>query len=71
MFKSVLVGILDPLTRQHTVEYQALDRPSSELKMKLLAFCSNMAITTVPMQIGAVGTADVAEWTTRRHVTIK
>ena len=38
-YKYIIVGILDPNTRQHTIEYQAESRSANELQVNVFGFC--------------------------------
>ena len=54
--KSVMVGVLDPITRQHTALYQgAATKPDSFMK-KVMEFVNNIAGANADaMQIGSIG----------------
>ena len=64
-FKSILVGMLDPLTRQHTSSYMGSNNTSEELKRAILEFTTNVVMdNNDAMQIGALGGT---AWRTRRR----
>ena len=55
--KSIILGFIDPLTRAHTVQYQASTFLFETFKRHVLAFCNGNIGNgggAVPMQIGAV-----------------
>ena len=52
--KSVLVGILDPTTRQHTAMYHGSNATCEQLKKVVLEFTNNVARGPSPMQIGGL-----------------
>ena len=55
-WKSVLVGMLDPLTRQHTSSMMGSKHSVQDLKQAILEFTSNVVLdASDAMQIGQVG----------------
>merc|ERR1712051_42584 len=57
-WKSVLVGMLDPLTRQHTSSMMGSRHTVNDLKQTILEFTSNVVLDqSDAMQIGQVGEA--------------
>ena len=57
-WKSVLVGMLDPVTRQHTSRMMGSQHSVHDLKQAILEFTSNVVIDqSDAMQIGQVGEA--------------
>jgi hypothetical protein len=59
--KSVLVGILDPLTRQHTAMYHGKKATTEQLKKVVLEFANNVARGPDAMHIGAIRQQDNEE----------
>ena len=51
-WRSVLVNILDPLTRQHTTSMTGSDSSVQDLKRAILEFTGNVAIDKDVMDIG-------------------
>ncbi len=59
--KSILVGIMDPLTRQHTA--MCVKENFEELKKKVLEFVTNASATRrTPMQLGQIGSQEEQDW---------
>ena len=55
-WKSVLVGMLDPLTRQHTSRMMGSQHTAMDLKQAILEFTSNVVLdASSAMQIGGFG----------------
>ena len=52
--KSVLIGILDPLTRQHTAMHQGQKTSYQEFKKIVLEFANNTGTNKDAMQVGRV-----------------
>ena len=74
--KSVLVGILDPLTRQHTAMHHGSKASCEQLKRVVLEFANNVARGPDAMHLGAIGQQDGEEdehahlhgdWDTEMH----
>ena len=55
-FKSILVGMLDPLTRQHTSNLMGSNTSADDLKRAILELTTNAVLDSNDgMEIGAVG----------------
>ena len=54
-WKSVLVGMLDPITRQHTSSLMGSTHTAEDLKQAILEFTSNMVLENDPMNLDSVG----------------
>lgn len=62
--KSILVGILDPVTRQHTAMHRGTRASYDQLKRVVLEFVNNMARVDDAMQVGMIGeTAEAGDET--------
>ena len=54
-WKSVLVGMLDPVTRQHTANLMGSKHTANDLKNAILEFTSNVVLDDNAMNIGHIG----------------
>ena len=64
MVKSVLVAILDPMTRQHTAMHHGLATSLQDLRQVVLEFANNVTPTkgdSSAMQIGSIGEMETHE----------
>lgn len=59
--KSILVGILDPLTRQHTAMHHGVTATFEQLKRVILEFINNVSRQEDAMQVGRVSGANADE----------
>ena len=60
--KGVLVGSLDPVTRQMTAHLHGVDTSTEELRNHISRFTSNVAIDGNAMQLGALGGSPRRRW---------
>ena len=54
-WKSVLVGMLDPVTRQHTANLMGSKHSANDLKNAILEFTSNVVLDDNAMNLGRIG----------------
>ena len=54
-WRGTIAAMIDPITRLHTAKVLGSDSTLTELKNAVIQFTANVAIDSVPMQIGQVG----------------